>query len=1005
MSETRKGAHHPNKSLADPKTKVKIGCWNVRTMFSVGKTAQVTSEMARYSIDILGISECRWSGFGRLRTQTGETIIYSGRDDDIHQSGVAIIMSKKATQCLDSWRAISDRIIEARFHSRFIKTTVIQVYAPTNEADEEEKDDFYEQLQKIVDEVPRHDMLLVVGDWNAKVGEQQVGEEGIVGKFGMVGERSDNGERMVSFCALNNLPIVSTMFPHKIIHRYTWTSPNGQHHNQIDHMAVRSNFKRSVQDVRAYRGADCSSDHNLVIAKTRLKLMRKGRRVEQVRRYETSKLAVPEIRKQFQLQLKNRFSCLSLEDGDGEIRHEDEGAVVHESEVEEKWKKIRESYCETAKDVLGYRARKTKGWISSESWKAIEERKQLKQKSVGTRSERLRLKAQKEYRKKDIEVKRSLRKDKREWANNIAREAEDAAKHGQMKSVYDATRRLCSEPSKRIDAVRNKAGKLLTNENEVRQRWKEHFAEILNRPSPELVAEVDNEVEVMDEIPSGPVTKAEIKSAINSMGAGKAPGVDGITVELFKADMTTTIEVLYDLFCAIWVSESIPADWKKGLIIKLPKKGDLTKCGNWRGITLMSVAAKVLGKVLIARISDGVDAKLRKEQAGFRQGRSTIEQIFVLRNIVEQAIEWNSSLYVCFVDYEKAFDSVDRETLWKIMESYGIPPKLIRMVKAMYDGNQCAVVDVTGPTGWFDVKSGVKQGCNMSGFLFLLVIDWIMRRTLEGDNTGIRWKLWSKLNDLDFADDIALLSSTRQQIQQKVSSLSNNSKATGLRINSAKTKLLRINTANDEKVQVDDHDIEEVERFVYLGAHVSTSGGTEDDIQARLGKARVAYNKLGKIWKNSQFTCKNKIKIFKSNVISVLLYGCETWRMTQTDEKKLDAFLHKSLRRMLKIYWPMRVTNEEIRRRTGVETISSQVARRRWAWLGHVLRMDHNTHPRTALTWVPEGKRKRGRPRETWRRTVERELKMKGLKSWAEAASVAADRTAWRQRVCSPILH
>ena len=135
------------------------------------------------------------------------------------------------------------------------------------------KDDFYEQLQKIADEVPRHDMLLVISDWNAKVG--------IAGKFGMTGERSDNGERFVSFCALNNLAIASTMFPHKEIHRCTWTSPNDQYHNQIDHVAVRSNFKRSVQDVRAYRGADCASDHNHVIAKTLLKLSRTGRRAVQ----------------------------------------------------------------------------------------------------------------------------------------------------------------------------------------------------------------------------------------------------------------------------------------------------------------------------------------------------------------------------------------------------------------------------------------------------------------------------------------------------------------------------------------------------------------------------------------------------------------------------------------------------------------------------------------------------------------------------------------------------
>ena len=448
--------------------------------------------------------------------------------------------------------------------------------------------------------------------------------------------------------------------------------------------------------------------------------------------------------------------------------------------------------------------------------------------------------------------------------------------------------------------VKNKDGRMLTNEEEVRQRWKEHFAEVLNRPHPEQVADVLPEAETIEEIPSGPITKAEIRSAIISMSSGKAPGVDDITTELLKADMTSTVNVLHDLFRTIWYSETVPADWSKNLIVRLAKKGDLTKCGNWRGITLMPVVAKVMGKVLIRRIADGVDEKLRKEQAGFRRGRSTVEQIFVLRNILEQALEWNAILYVCFVDYEKAFDSVHRETLWKIMESYGIPRKLVKMVKAIYAGNQCAVVDSSGQTDWFTVAPGVKQGCSMSGFLFLLVIDWIMRATVEGSNTDIRWKLCSKLEDLDFADDIALMSSTREQIQQKVRSLSTNSKGIGLKINAEKTKPLRLSTSNTEKVQVDGQDIEEVENFVYLGANVSNKGGTEDDIKARLGKVRVAYNKLDKFWKNSQFTIKTKINVFKSNVISVLLYGCETWRTTKADEKKLDAFLHKSLRRIIK---------------------------------------------------------------------------------------------------------
>jgi len=134
-----------------------------------------------------------------------------------------------------------------------------------------------------------------------------------------------------------------------------------------------------------------------------------------------------------------------------------------------------------------------------------------------------------------------------------------------------------------------------------------------------------------------------------------------------------------------------------------------------------------------------------------------------------------------------------------------------------------------------------------------------------------------------------------------------------------------------------------------------------------LGKqVKGSIQQAGQFWKNSQSTIKTKVNVFKSNVISVLLHGCETWGTTKVDEKKLDAFLHKILRRILKIYWQMRIANEEVRRRAGIRVaISDQVARRRWTWLGHVLRMDHHSHPCIPLTWVLEGKRKQGRSRET----------------------------------------
>ena len=134
--------------------------------------------------------------------------------------------------------------------------------------------------------------------------------------------------------------------------------------------------------------------------------------------------------------------------------------------------------------------------------------------------------------------------------------------------------------------------------------------------------------------------------------------------------------------------------------MKIPKKGDLKECKNWRVVTLLPVASKVMGRVIIQRIQNGVDSVLRKEQAGFRKNRSTVDQIFILRNIIEQVNECQATLYAHFVDFEKAFDSVHREGLWKIMKAYGIPDKLIRMVKIMYEDFECSVLDEGEQTRW-----------------------------------------------------------------------------------------------------------------------------------------------------------------------------------------------------------------------------------------------------------------------------------------------------------------
>ena len=275
--------------------------------------------------------------------------------------------------------------MNARFNSQYIKTTIVQVYAPTNDAKSEAKEDFYDQLQSVLEAVPEHDLLIVMGDLNAKVGQVEEGEERTIGKHPLHGGvRNDDGERFVNFCAMNYLVITSTVFPHRDIHKYTWMSPYGRHRNQIDHIAINNKFRRSMIDTRKYRGADVGSDHNVVIAKIKLKLCRVAKPVGTREKYDVNKLKIREVREEFVLELRNRFSCLAEgEPENGEVLNNEE-----DDYVEGCWRKAKVAYNETAKKVLGYRKRESKVWVSVSTWKEIEERRKLKKKVNDAKSER-----------------------------------------------------------------------------------------------------------------------------------------------------------------------------------------------------------------------------------------------------------------------------------------------------------------------------------------------------------------------------------------------------------------------------------------------------------------------------------------------------------------------------------------------------------------------------------------------------------------------------------------
>ena len=235
-----------NQEEADPpinflssKNVLRIGAWNVRTMYETGRSAQVAREMDRYRLAILGLSEVRWVSSGQMTLISGHHLLYSGppEEEGVHRNGVGIMLTKEARKSLIEWEPVNERILTARFHSKFQKISIVQCYAPTNVADDETKEEFYQQLQATLDKLHRRDIVIVMGDMNAKVGNDNGGREHVMGKEGL-GTINENGELFASFCELNDLVIAGTVFPHRRINKVTWRSPDMITENQIDHITI-----------------------------------------------------------------------------------------------------------------------------------------------------------------------------------------------------------------------------------------------------------------------------------------------------------------------------------------------------------------------------------------------------------------------------------------------------------------------------------------------------------------------------------------------------------------------------------------------------------------------------------------------------------------------------------------------------------------------------------------------------------------------------------------------
>ncbi|VDP46208.1 unnamed protein product [Schistosoma margrebowiei] len=357
-------------------------------MWETGKTSQTATEMRRYNLAVLEINETRWTQDGQQRLNTGEMPLYSGHEEDNapHTQGVALMLSKVARSALVRWESHGSRIIKASFKTKKegILMNIIQCYAPTNDGNDDIKDQFYERLQSIIEKCPKNDLTILMRDLNAKVGIDNTRYEDIMGRHGL-GKRNENGERFANLCAFN-------------------------------------------------------------------KLLKKNWTTEQtaIQRFNTAFLRDTDKHNEFKIALNNRFQALQ------DLLKEEE------TTMEDNWKGTKEALTLTCQWVPGPKTHHHKEWISIEKLDKIKERKNKKAVINNSRTRAEKVQAQAEYIEANKQVKMSIRVDKKKYVEELATTVEQDAREGNMKHLYDTTKKLAGKYSKPERTVKDKEGKPIT---------------------------------------------------------------------------------------------------------------------------------------------------------------------------------------------------------------------------------------------------------------------------------------------------------------------------------------------------------------------------------------------------------------------------------------------------------------------------------------------------------------------------------------------------------------
>lgn len=926
---------------------IHIATINCRSLRTSEKLKEFELAVKEIKWDIIGISEMRRFGEG-IQDRGNYILHYIGETPGLY--GVGFMVRKNLADNIEELRGISERIailnIKLSIKGKNEEWSIIQAYSPT-ESDKKEDvikiENFYNDLQSTMESA--HKNKIVMGDFNGQIGTQKNGEEYIIGRYGF-GFRSKNGTRLVNFATENKLSILNSFYKKKPQKKWTWISPSGLYKNEIDY--ILSNNQKPFQNITIISNLNFNTDHRMV------RVTLTGRRPKKLRKFH-NKCTTIEYTGNTDLLLENLQTSLKKD------RH----GKKELTSTEEKYNGL----INQLKTVTRKTNTNNKKEISLITKHLLQERKELIQQK---KSKEIRQKIT-EISKKISEQLRKERKTKR--LSTIEKFIE---RTGGIKKA----RKELNHKKEWIPRMKKKDGITTGNRLDILKIATDYYRHLYTS---QRFEETQKEYNIPTDAEQTPkILTIETMQAIKTQKLDKAPGADLITNELLKTTLPVIAPKLTDIFNEILNTENIPDDWTKSTIILLHKKGDKGDIGNYRPISLMSNIYKVFSKIILSRITNTLEENQPKEQAGFRRHFSTIDHIHALRQILQKFKEYNKTYYLGFIDFNKAFDTLEHSFIWNALEAQGVETKYIRILKNIYTKSTARVkLESTGDE--FPIKRGVRQGDPISPKLFSAVLEMIFRNLKWTKGLNINGE---NLSHLRFADDIILFSDCPKTLESMLQQLSNESIKAGLSMNLTKTKIMS-NSTNIE-IKIKDEVIEYVQEYIYLGQLISQEDCMQKEIERRIANTWKRFWSLSEVMKNKDMPIKQKRKVFNMCILPCLLYGCQTWALTEELSNKLKICQNGIERSTIGVKRKDRIKLKDIKSKTNFKNAYTTYKQLKWRWSGHMIREKKEKWTSLITEWYPrDGKRSRGRQTKRWEDDI---IKIAGT-TWTRTAK---DRTQWK---------